>query len=87
MELGSTLLKCGSPGNVLLSPATITSTPFDMTLVAKLYLGSSWNVRLSNISKVLVIFCEISSGEVYSGRDLENFIYIVFNQNHARFEL
>ena len=38
LEVGNTLSNCGEPGNVLLSRATITSTPLLITFVAKLYL-------------------------------------------------
>jgi len=40
MELDNTRRTSGSPGKVLLSPATITSTPLLITLVARLYLAS-----------------------------------------------
>lgn len=48
------ILRFGSPGRVVLSPATITSTPFDMTRVAKLCLASSASKALAIAAVPLV---------------------------------
>lgn len=60
MLLGNIRSMLGSPGKVLLSPATITSTPFDIMRVAKLCLASSVSYGFC-VELILLAWSEMSS--------------------------